>query len=268
MRSLIQSGLLAVSLLSSVVALGVLGTGCPAPYPKCENDSNCQFERDGKRVTEYCYFGKCQECSLDSHCDPGEKCNQGTCEAPPPPPECTEANAAEKCGVGKACKDNKCVTAPTKTGGENPKDPNSCEFDGECTGTQVCVNKRCVDQKPIVTKKDNCDTATNTLTLFFDLDSADLAPETRQKLTDFAKCMDERGDPTLNIEGHCDERGTNEYNMALGEERAKEIKKFLTSLGVKANKINLKSYGEESPLNPDHTEQAWSENRRGVIKVK
>jgi peptidoglycan-associated lipoprotein len=67
------------------------------------------------------------------------------------------------------------------------------------------------------------------------------------------------------IEGHCDERGTREYNLALGERRSDAIRSFLTSAGVSASQIETVSYGEERPEDPGHDESAWGRNRRGVM---
>jgi peptidoglycan-associated lipoprotein len=71
----------------------------------------------------------------------------------------------------------------------------------------------------------------------------------------------------IQIEGHCDERGTNEYNLALGERRANSAKKYLISLGMPADQISTISYGEEKPLDPGHNEEAWAKNRRGHFIV-
>jgi len=65
------------------------------------------------------------------------------------------------------------------------------------------------------------------------------------------------------VEGHCDERGTNEYNLALGERRANAAKRYLLSLGISSDRISSISYGEEKPLDPGHNEEAWAKNRRG-----
>jgi peptidoglycan-associated lipoprotein len=70
------------------------------------------------------------------------------------------------------------------------------------------------------------------------------------------------------IEGHCDERGSDEYNLALGEKRALATKNYLVSLGVAAARVNVISYGEEIPLDPARTEEAWAKNRRADFKVK
>jgi peptidoglycan-associated lipoprotein len=70
------------------------------------------------------------------------------------------------------------------------------------------------------------------------------------------------------VEGHCDERGTNEYNMALGMKRARAAQEYLVSLGIKAARLNTVSYGKELPLDPAHTEEAWAKNRRVHFVVK
>jgi peptidoglycan-associated lipoprotein len=74
----------------------------------------------------------------------------------------------------------------------------------------------------------------------------------------------------IQIEGHCDERGTNEYNLALGERRANSTKKYLLSLGVSENRMSTISYGEEKPMDSAHNEEAWAKNRRAhfVITAK
>ena len=70
------------------------------------------------------------------------------------------------------------------------------------------------------------------------------------------------------IEGHCDERGTSEYNMALGERRASAASKYLKNLGIAGNRLSTISYGEERPHDPGHTEDAWAKNRRAHFVLK
>jgi peptidoglycan-associated lipoprotein len=71
----------------------------------------------------------------------------------------------------------------------------------------------------------------------------------------------------VRIEGHCDERGTNEYNLALGERRANSAFKYLNALGVSADRMSTISYGEERPADPGHNEAAWAKNRRDEFKL-
>lgn len=98
--------------------------------------------------------------------------------------------------------------------------------------------------------------------LFFDYDSSSIRAEYHPVLQENAKVI--QADPTLHaeIEGHCDKRGTNEYNLALGERRAKAVAALLVSYGAKASQLSTISYGEEIPLDPGDSESAFSKNRR------
>ena len=100
--------------------------------------------------------------------------------------------------------------------------------------------------------------------VFFAFDRADISPEARQILVRQADWLRRYPNVTVTIEGHCDERGTREYNLALGERRANSVKNFLVALGVNANRVQTISYGKERPENPGHDEVAFSQNRRGV----
>jgi len=103
--------------------------------------------------------------------------------------------------------------------------------------------------------------------IYFDYDKADLKPEAQAVLEKKAKFLNENSSFAVTIEGHCDERGTNEYNLALGERRADAAKKFLASLGISEGRITTVSYGEEKPVAVGHDESAWSQNRRDEFKV-
>jgi peptidoglycan-associated lipoprotein len=81
-------------------------------------------------------------------------------------------------------------------------------------------------------------------------------------LAEKASWLLDNPDAAIRIEGHCDERGTNEYNIALGERRANSARKYLINAGVEAHRIFTISYGEEKPLDPGHNETAWAKNRR------
>ena len=98
--------------------------------------------------------------------------------------------------------------------------------------------------------------------IYFDFDSVQLTPEAQSVLTEKAKWLRENPGATVMIEGHADNRGTNEYNLALGEGRAKSAKTFLTDLGIDSSRLNTISYGEERPVDLGQTESAWAKNRR------
>ena len=106
--------------------------------------------------------------------------------------------------------------------------------------------------------------------LFFALDSADVSAEGQRVLQDNASIMKKYPAWQVTIEGHCDERGTAEYNLALGERRALAAKNYLVSLGIPADKVKTVSYGKEFPFDPGHDDGAWSKNRRAhfVITAK
>ena len=82
-----------------------------------------------------------------------------------------------------------------------------------------------------------------------------------------AEWMRENPNATVTIEGHCDERGTNEYNLALGDRRAESAKAFLTDLGIDSSRLTTISYGEERPVDPRSDEEAWAKNRRAHFVV-
>jgi peptidoglycan-associated lipoprotein len=102
--------------------------------------------------------------------------------------------------------------------------------------------------------------------IYFDYDKADLKPEAQATLEKKAKFLDSNSFYLVTIEGNCDERGTNEYNLALGERRADAAKNFLSSLGISADRIMTVSYGEEKPEVAGNDESAWSQNRRAEFK--
>jgi peptidoglycan-associated lipoprotein len=106
--------------------------------------------------------------------------------------------------------------------------------------------------------------------LFFALDSSEVDADGQRVLQENAAVMKKYPGWQITIEGHCDERGTAEYNLALGERRALAAKNYLVSLGVPADKVKTVSYGKEFPFDPGHDDNAWSKNRRAhfVITAK
>lgn len=98
--------------------------------------------------------------------------------------------------------------------------------------------------------------------IHFGFDRYDLTPEAREILSQNAELLLKHPRAKIQIEGHADERGTIEYNLALGERRASTTKEYLISLGVSLDRMSTISYGEEMPLDPRHNEEAWAKNRR------
>ena len=102
--------------------------------------------------------------------------------------------------------------------------------------------------------------------LYFAYDKSDVNSEGRAKIRNLAKIINKEG-LSVRVEGHCDERGTREYNLALGENRAKTVAELLVINGVSSSKITTVSYGEEKPAVSGSNENAWSQNRRALIKT-
>jgi len=104
--------------------------------------------------------------------------------------------------------------------------------------------------------------------VFFDFDKYNIKPEGRQTLDRQAAWLKKYPAVTVTIEGHCDERGTREYNLALGERRANAVKDYLVAAGVSPNRITTISYGKERPVAMGSNEAAWAQNRRGVTVIR
>ncbi|MGB7576251.1 MAG: peptidoglycan-associated lipoprotein Pal [Thermodesulfobacteriota bacterium] len=103
--------------------------------------------------------------------------------------------------------------------------------------------------------------------IHFDFDKYDIRPGDAALLKENAALLNKYPNVKIQMEGHCDERGTVEYNLALGERRANQAKNYLVSLGISSARISTISYGKEKPLDPGHNEEAWAKNRRAHTVV-
>ncbi len=106
------------------------------------------------------------------------------------------------------------------------------------------------------------------LPVYFDFDKSSIRDDQKARITGNADFMKSNHGSRISIEGNCDERGTNEYNMALGERRAQTAKKYLTNLGVSSSRMTTVSYGEEKPLLYGHDEYSWAQNRRDDFVIR
>ncbi len=103
--------------------------------------------------------------------------------------------------------------------------------------------------------------------IYFDFDKYEIRQKDEEILKENAAFLKKNPKMKVQIEGHCDEKGTSEYNLALGERRANAAKKYLVAFGISSNRLSTISYGEERPLDPGHNEEAWAKNRRAHIVV-
>ena len=102
-------------------------------------------------------------------------------------------------------------------------------------------------------------------TVYFDFDRATIKPSETGKIEEVAKYLQANPTHAVQIEGHCDERGTEQYNLSLGERRALSVREYLVTAGIQPDRIFTISYGESRPADPGHNEAAWAKNRRGVF---
>jgi len=122
--------------------------------------------------------------------------------------------------------------------------------------------------QPIAQQSEKASAALNFETIYFDFDKSDLSKAARDALSKNADVAKSNAGAKIQIEGHCDERGSAEYNLALGERRAKSSMQYLITLGVKADSLSTISYGKEKPAVKGSDEAAWAKNRRAEFVAK
>jgi peptidoglycan-associated lipoprotein len=217
------------------LALPVLAfalAGCPRG-PRdgaCKSSDDCAAQQGYGKV---CVEGRCQECGRNEDCPAGFVCQDMKCA---PKPEC---DAQTPCPAGQSCEAGRCV------GTALPPDAGATQQPTQPTGP-ACELQR----------------------VYFDFDDASLKGDARDALARNADCIRQLNASRVRIEGHCDERGTNEYNQHLGQRRAEAVRRYLVNLGLDGGTFEAVSFGEEQPLCSDSTEDCWRQNRRSEIKAQ
>ena len=215
--------------LAVLPVMAIALAGCPkSPEPgECKTSADCADQAGYGKV---CVEGRCQECAADTDCQAGFTCRDNKCV---PRPECaTDAD----CPADKMCQAEKCVARPTPP----PPEPVAPRIDPACTDEAA-------------------------FTIYFAFDQSVLTSQSQgslQKLSDCAR----QGVSRLVVAGHCDERGTTEYNLALGTRRAEAAKRYLSDLGASVT-IETVTYGEERPVCTESNEACWSRNRRAEFQI-
>jgi len=168
-------------------------------------------------------------CKSDSDCKTGEKCHNG---------KCVQCITDSDCPSGNPCVEGICKSEKEKES----------------------VSKNEINAGSVSTPYTEC----NLQNIYFDFDSYELKPEAVQNLKKVAECLLSKGAKDITIVGHCDPRGTEEYNMGLGLQRANAIKKFLVNYGIPSEQIKVYSKGEEEATGTD--EESWALDRKGEFK--
>lgn len=250
-----------------LLVLGGFYLGCTPDYPKCKTDEHC------KEQGEFCVNGMCKKCRDDKDCG-GNLCvvcegSTYTCEKRPgccttdldcPGGRCWVEPGQNTGKCGAICKtDEHCNSQPGCAGNACKCDNGvcrkkfQCTSDADCGPNQQCINNFCQD-------KPRCDLEN----VFFDFNESKIREDMKPVLDRNSSCIKSRN-TAVKVEGHCDERGTAEYNMALGERRANASKNYLVNSGVGGGLLSTVSYGKERPVCTESNETCWKRNRRSVF---
>lgn len=220
------------------IGLGViLLLGCQPDYPNCKNDAHCH-------KGEFCVNNICNQCRNNGDCPQGQECKSGGCSEIPDycvsNEDCAEGQICRNnscgpclqnshCGDGYVCADGLCIKA-------------DCTSDKECPAGLACVNYKCQvnEINPTQLGEGECTLES----IYFKFDSSEVDIDMRRILEDNYMCLQKRGG-RVTLEGHCDAAGTTEYNMALGERRARVISTLLHKMGMEKEQMRVVSKGEE-----------------------
>lgn len=164
------------------------------------------------------------------------------------------------------CAEQKAVTPPPQSQGMQPQQPQTgAEQSGKAPEKITEQQMAKVESRDISSKMGEISGMFKDI--LFDYDKYDIRDEGKQTLKNVADYLRKNASQKVLIEGHCDDRGTSEYNLALGDRRAKSAKDYLVSLGVPSSRIDIISYGKEKPACTEHSEGCWAKNRRDHFVV-
>jgi peptidoglycan-associated lipoprotein len=187
----------------------------------------CEQDEDCK-AGEFCVSELCQKCRTDADCSTGQSCNAGACE--------------DIAGY--------------------------CDERVKCPGDQECVGNRCQvpQSEPLVREQPKDTGGCQLQAVYFGYDSSNLESSARDVIAKNAQCVREKAMTGVRITGHTDNRGTEEYNLALGDRRARSVEQYMSSLGVEKNKLSSSSMGEE--LSRGEDESSMAQDRRAEFTAK
>jgi peptidoglycan-associated lipoprotein len=143
----------------------------------------------------------------------------------------------------------------------SPTAERTCSSDIDCGERQLCIRSKCVDIVPGLAECSN-------VRIHFDFNQADIHPDETAKLQRMGRCLKADHALHVTIEGNADERGTEDWNLALGDKRATAVDNYLEQLGVSKAQLKTVSYGKDRPLCTQHNEECWAKNRQAALKAK
>ena len=242
----------------TLVALFVLGfagvplAGCGPEYPNCDTDEDCKEVQPD----EWCVNNLCVKCRNDDDCLVGQECREGSCRDIP-----GYCDAEHRCPMGQVCRDNRC--SPCLSDEECGPDmmcqngtcvPRpQCDANNPCPAGEECINGYC---RPIPAPPECQFTS-----IFFDYNKDNVRSDQRDAARADRTCMGEHN-RTLNLTGYCDQRGSEEYNMALGQRRADAVRRYLINLGVSSSSIGGTYSRGKTEARNCYDEGCWQQDRR------
>ncbi|RMH44031.1 MAG: OmpA family protein [Deltaproteobacteria bacterium] len=240
--------------LALAAALALLA-GCPdkkPKYPNCAGDKDC-------KPGEHCVDKKCVQCRDDDDCEKGQRCEANACVAAE---GWCESDA--DCPNFQVCKDHQCVacTSDADCPGGKCTDgaclrPGQCVKDEDCADDEDCVDGRC---QRVGLGGPQPDTTCTLESVYFEFDSAALSAEARDVLAKDADCLKQESERSVYVIGHTDPRGTDEYNIALSDGRARAVADYLARLGIDPARFRIVPKGEADATGTD--EESWKRDRR------
>ncbi|MCP4445897.1 MAG: OmpA family protein [Myxococcales bacterium] len=241
--------------LLSLLCLGLVLTGCPdkkPKFPNCKTDKDC---KDG----QHCFQKHCSECSEDSHCEEFETCDRGTCILGD-----GMCRTNDDCTAGQICENNECNACESDSEcGPDARCSNgaclergSCNEDEDCADDEDCIDGTCQRAGRLTPPKLSCSLDS----VYFGLDEFSIPEDSREGLHDTSVCIQQGDQRNVFVEGHTDESGTDEYNIALSEKRGRSVADFLARLGIDPARLRVIPKGETEATGTD--EDSRSEERR------
>lgn len=232
------------------LTIGLFFAGCTKKPTKltCKNDDDCMMLQDSKQKQGFCVMGMCEECRTDTDCKNSKKCMNNQCK--------TMCKVDSDCDENSYCHNKACVA--------------KCDDDNACPDNQMCSLGKCENNTSISSKdnEENLD-CSELAKVLFDFDSSNIKEEYKTNMAKVAQCVKNNPSSKLTIYGHTDERGTKEYNLALGERRALAVKNYLTKEHSLATaQIQIVSYGSEKPAQEGKDESAYAQNRRSEFSLR
>lgn len=233
---------------------GLLLTGCPTRKPgQCKTNKDC-------KAGQKCVSGRCQACGTDADCGPGKTCKAGQCQKKPG--YCT---ATKECPDGKVCRDHlcqacaqdkECPSGRCEKGRCAESMAGACKEDDDCKDEEVCKAGKCVPAPKPYSGPALCPLKT----LYFAFNKAEIRPTDQKALEANARCILSVKERKVHLNGYCDPRGTEEYNLALSNRRAQAVKSYLERLGVPGARLHVVPKGELEATGTD--EASWFKDRK------